>query len=161
LPGLLRPDYRFRDTTEITPEFLAANGLSGLLIDIDNTIVPWRGEAPSDVIRQWFKELKKAGIAVALFSNAGGPRAGRMSDTLGVAVIAPAKKPFKSGYRRGLELLGLDKEQVAAVGDQVFMDVLGGNRSGVRTILVEPVSLNEFAGTRLLRLAEKLVRQPL
>lgn len=158
---MLHPDHRFQEATEITPEFLAEADIAGVLVDIDNTIVPWRGENLSDEIKTWFKELKVAGIGIVLISNAGGSRAGRMSETLGVPVVAPAKKPFKSGYRRGLEILGLAKKRVAVVGDQIFMDVLGGNRSGVRTILVEPVSRQEFAATRLLRQAERLVRKPL
>lgn len=159
--SLLHPDHRFREVIEITPEFLAEAGITGVLVDIDNTIVPWRGENPSDEIKEWFRRLKDAEISVALLSNAGGPRAERMSETLGVPVIAPAKKPLMSGYRRGLETLKLAPERVAAVGDQVFMDVLGGNRSSLTTILVEPVSRKEFVATRLLRQAEKLVRKPL
>ncbi len=159
--GRLVPSHRFREVTEITPEFLASIGIAGLLVDIDNTIVPWRGENPSDGIREWFERLKEAGLSAALFSNAGGSRAARMSKTLGVPVVAPAGKPFRSGYKRGLIILKLDKGSVAAIGDQVFMDVFGGNRAGVTTILVEPVSQREFAGTRLLRQAEKLVRKPL
>lgn len=159
--SLLRPNHRFREATEITPEFLTANDITGLLVDIDNTIVPWRGENPSTEIQGWIKRLKQAGVVLTLLSNAGGRRAARMSEILDVPVVAPAKKPFRSGYRRGLEILGLSKQQVAAVGDQVFMDVFGGNRSGVRTILVEPVSRHEFFGTRLLRQAEKIVRKPL
>ncbi len=159
--SLLRPDHRFREAIEITPEFLADHKIAGLLVDIDNTIVPWRGEHPSTEVKEWIKKMTRAGIGVALLSNAGGSRAERMSEKLGVPVVAPAGKPFRSGYERSLSILGLSGDEVAAIGDQVFMDVLGGNRSGVRTILVEPIGRHEFIGTRLLRLAEKVVRKPL
>jgi uncharacterized protein len=159
--SLLRPDFRFHEAIEITPKFLSKAGITGILVDIDNTIVPWRGETPSEDIRNWLHVLTEAGIGVAIFSNAGGPRAERMSKKLGVPVIAPARKPLKTGYRRGLETLKMANEHVAAVGDQIFMDVLGGNHSGLTTILVEPVSRQEFVMTKLLRQIEKLVRKPL
>jgi HAD superfamily phosphatase (TIGR01668 family) len=159
--GRLHPNHRFRKVSEITPEFLKEEGLTGVLVDIDNTIVPWRGEVPSPEVKDWFKSLKEAGVSVALLSNAGGPRGRRMAEALGVPVVAPAKKPFRTGYQRGLAALRLTNEQVAAVGDQIFMDVLGGSRSGICTILVEPVSRQEFVMTKLLRQVEKLVRQPL
>jgi hypothetical protein len=159
--ALLKPDYRFRAVEEITPEFLQQEGISGLLVDIDNTIVQWRGEEPSQKVLDWFSKIKHSGVVAALVSNAGGPRARRMSETLGLPVVAPARKPFRTGYDKGRELLNLRVEVAAVVGDQVFMDVLGGERAGLRTILVEPIANREFPLTRVVRLLERLVRKPL
>lgn len=157
----LRPDYRFRTVEEITPEFLKQENISGVLVDIDNTIVPWRGEKPVQGVLKWFSSIEAAGIDAVLLSNAGGARAKRMSETLGVPVIAPAGKPFTSGYGKASKLLNIGEDRIAAIGDQVFMDVLGGNHYGLKTILVEPISTREFPATRLMRLLERLVRKPL
>lgn len=157
----LKPDYRFRAVEDITPEFLEREGIVGLLIDIDNTIVPWRGEKPGQNVLDWLSDMKRADIGIVLISNAEGPRAARMSDRLNMPVIAPAGKPFKKGYRKGLAILNLSNGEAAAVGDQVFMDVWGGNRSGLKTILVEPIGRREFPATRVLRVLERLVRKPL
>lgn len=157
----LKPDYRFRSVEEVTAGFLEREDIRGLLIDIDNTIVPWRGEHPGPAVMKWFSDMKLAGIGAVLLSNAESWRARRMSEMLKIPFIAPAGKPFKKGYARALALLDMNGRKAAVIGDQVFMDVWGGNRSGLITILVEPISRREFPVTRILRVLEKLVRKPL
>lgn len=153
--GLLTPDHVFKDVLEIRPAWLAERGCRGLIVDLDNTIMPWRGERPGLETIQWFRDLNDAGIGVVLVSNAGGPRADRMAAILGVKAVAPAKKPMGSGYRKALVLLQIPAAEVAVVGDQIYTDVLGGNRAGVTTILVDPVTEREFLLTRLVRVFER------
>jgi uncharacterized protein len=153
--GHLKPDYRIDKAVMITPEFLAGNGIKSLIIDIDNTLVPWRGETPDAGTEAWIDRLKVAGIKMALVSNAGGPRAARMGEKLGLPAIAPARKPMKSGFRKALAVLGGDPGSTAAVGDQIYTDVLGASRCGLKTILVEPFSGPEFPATKIMRYLER------
>ncbi len=156
--GVFSPDYIFPDILAVRPAWLAERGLRGLIVDLDNTIVPWRGDEPTPETITWFEELRGAGIRVVLVSNAGGHRGERMGALLGVPVVAPAKKPMSVGYRKALALLQMPASDVSALGDQIFTDVLGGNRAGVATILVDPVTPREFFLTRLVRLFERRFR---
>ncbi len=156
--SVFRPDHVFPDIFAVRPAWLAERGFRGLIVDLDNTIVPWRGEEPAPATIAWFAELHDAGIRVVLVSNAGGPRGERMGAILGVPVVAPAKKPMSVGYRKALALLEIPAAEVSALGDQIFTDVLGGNRAGVATILVDPVTRREFFLTRLVRLFERRFR---
>ena len=40
-----------------------------------------------------------------------------------------------------MNIFGVDETQTAAIGDQIFTDIWGGNRAGVYTILVKPVEV--------------------
>lgn len=155
MAGLLTPDYRKGKAFEIDAAFLAEAGIKALIIDIDNTLVKWRGEEPDSTTVAWITNLKNAGIKLALVSNAGGPRASRMGALLDIPAIAPARKPMKYGFARALAALGTNATETAAVGDQIFTDVLGAHRCGLKTILVEPFSGEEFAATKIMRYFEK------
>jgi HAD superfamily phosphatase (TIGR01668 family) len=157
--SLLRPDRSFRSLLDIDSRSLKDLGIEALLVDIDNTIVPWRGEHPDEAIVRRLTDFQEAGILIILVSNAGAARAERMAEKLGCRAVAPAKKPFSSGYRRAHALLGIAKNNIATVGDQIFTDVLGGNRYGIKTILVDPLSRKEFAGTRIVRILERRYRK--
>ncbi|RIH84829.1 HAD phosphatase, family IIIA [Calidithermus roseus] len=154
---MLRPKAQLSSVLEITPQWLEARGIKGLLLDLDNTLVPYKfkGEPPEELIA-WVKSLEAAGIRVFLVSNARRKRLKAWSAKLGVEGIGLAGKPW-FGIRKGLKQLGLPPSQVAMVGDQVFTDVLGGNLAGAYTILVTPISQNELDYTRLVRRLERLI----
>ena len=154
----LRPDYYFAKVTEITPEFLQREAMEGLIIDLDNTLGPWQSETLPSESKSWLDRIRGAGCRVVLVSNAGQARGRRVAKNLDIHVVAPAGKPFGRGYAAAAKLLSLPKEKIAAVGDQVYTDVFGGNRFGVRTILVEPYGKREFPATKIMRLLEKPVR---
>lgn len=154
----LRPDYYFVSVTEITPEFLQREAIEGLIIDLDNTLGPWQSETLPSESEGWLDRIRDAGCRVVLVSNAGQARGRRVEKNLDIRVVAPAGKPLGRGYAAAAKLLSLPKEKIAAVGDQIYTDVLGGNRFGVRTILVEPYGKREFPATKIMRLLEKPVR---
>ena len=66
-------------------------------------------------------------------------------------------KPRRRAFRKALEELKLSVSDVAVLGDQIFTDVLGGNRMGLYTILVTPISDKEFIWTKLMRQFERLI----
>lgn len=153
----LKPDKTYRSIFEIEIQKLANDGIKGMLIDLDNTLVPWRSDNPGLETIEWVERVKKAGMSVCLLSNAGKSRAVRTAAKLGIPVVAPAKKPLKMSYIEAMAITKTGADQTVMVGDQLFMDILGANRAGLMTVLVEPIGRREFAGTRVVRMIEQLI----
>lgn len=76
---------------------------------------------------------------------------------LGLDFIANGSKPLKKGYRRCAEALEIPCEQLCMIGDQLFTDILGGRRSGCKTVLVEPIQTEKMWFFRVKRRMEKAV----
>lgn len=155
--SLFRPMDVIDHVAQITPHFLAARGLNGLLLDLDNTLVPYGSYAEEGEMVRWAGELRSAGVGLYLLSNATGKRAGFWLSRLGFAGVGMAGKPNPRAFRKALDALALPAHAVGMVGDQVFTDVLGGNLAGMHTILVRPLVVNALPHTRAARRLERLV----
>lgn len=155
--SLLRPRDVIDQISDITPEFLAERFLHGLLLDLDNTLIPYGSyEERADVMR-WAAGLRRTGQRLYLLSNARSKRARFWVDKLGFEGVGMAGKPNPRAFHRALDALGLPAWQVGMVGDQLFTDVLGGNLSGMHTILVRPLAGNALPHTRAARKLERAV----
>ncbi len=144
----------------VTPEFLQARGLRGLMLDIDNTLVPHKEAGDPEALRVWLEPLRAAGIELRLVSNALPDRIARFSQALEVPAVGSGRtagKPFPAAFRTAIKEMNLLPSQVAMIGDQVFSDVLGANLVGAYPILVRPLSNNALPHTRLARSLERLV----
>lgn len=152
-------DYTFVRVTEILPGFLRGAGVTGLILDLDNTLTRWEeDEVPAD-IAQWVQSLKDAGVALVILSNGLRGKQAKVSRQLGVPLVATVlPKPFALGFREALKVLGVPRENAAVVGDIVFTDIWGANRLGLKTVLVEPLSPIDFTGTKVWRFLEWLFR---
>lgn len=136
---------------------LKEQGIKGLIVDLDNTLAEWGREELGEETLSWLEEARAAGFRICVVSNNKGERLQRIAAFLQVPVIEGATKPRKKAFRQAMNLLGLSARETAVIGDQVFTDVLGGNRAGLFTVLVSPLSTREFIGTRLMRIPEKMV----
>lgn len=155
---LLFPAARFERPWQIAPSWLHARGLKGLLLDLDNTLIPYGYEGPApEPLRAWLDELKRSGIAACLVTNAKPGRTRRWARKLGLPGIALVGKPLPFGFVWGMKQLGLKRSELAVVGDQIFTDVLGGNLLGLTTILVAPLSDRGLPHTRWVRTLERRV----
>lgn len=156
---MLKPRAQLPSVTEITPEWLRTRGLRAVLLDLDNTLVPYKayGEAPEGLL-EWLQTLRQAGIPVMLVSNATPRRVRYWREKLDIPGFGPAGKPW-FGFRKALRWLALPAHEVAVVGDQLFTDVLGGNLRGMYTVLVPPLAPKELGYTRLVRKLERWVLQ--
>lgn len=154
---LLRPRACAGSLFEITPASLKQRGIRGVILDLDNTLTPWAEKEVSPQAQVWVESLREAGLRVCLFSNNRKERGEALAKSLGLLCIFSARKPRKRAFRQALALLGTSPEETAVIGDQIFTDMLGGNRAGLYTILVPPLSKREFIGTRFMRLLEKIV----
>lgn len=132
-------------------------GIKAIIFDLDNTLVPWNSNNLKPETINWFTKLQQAGFKTCIVSNNSKKRVAAMAKMLAVPGLHNAAKPRRRAFRKALQILGVKAEQTAMVGDQVFTDVLGGNRLGLHTILVMPMSSREFIGTRINRQLEKVV----
>lgn len=147
----------YLDSTYIIPfEELYKNGYRGVIFDIDNTLVPHGAPADERAIL-FFERLKSIGFQSVLLSNNKEPRVKMFHDDVHVPYIYKAGKPSVKGYLKAVEMMGLTKEQVLFVGDQLFTDVWGANRSGLTTYLVKPIHPKEEIQIVLKRKLEKIV----
>jgi uncharacterized protein len=154
--NLLQPDlWLNKTTTHLTPELLAAAGLKGLVLDVDETLVPRTIKQLSDEIVPWFQSIQTVTPQIWLVSNNPSiPRIERIAKVLNVPYIARAGKPSRTQLRRAIESMNLPPEQVGMVGDRLFTDVLVGNRLGMYTILVEPMRHPKKRGSSVVHRAE-------
>lgn len=151
------PDMYVSSLNNIDIDRLKEQGIKAIIFDLDNTLVPWNSNQLKPETAQWFAKLKQAGFKTCILSNNSKERVEAMSGMLAIPALHKAAKPRRRAFYRALQMLGVKAEQTAMVGDQVFTDVLGGNRLGLYTILVVPMSKREFIGTRINRQLEKLV----
>ena len=159
---LFRPDRMAESVEAIDPAELLGLGIEALLIDLDNTLVPWHGYDVSDAVLGWLRNVESQGMKVCIVSNTRYPgRLKKLAEKLEVPFIKGRLKPRKSAFRPALELLKADVKNTAVIGDQILTDILGGNRLGLYTILVRPRSRREFFGTRISRIIEKAILRAL
>ncbi|CAM3444635.1 YqeG family HAD IIIA-type phosphatase [Hydrogenibacillus schlegelii] len=160
--GWLRPDWVVDSFFDLKPEGLRRAGIRGLIVDLDNTLVPWNSAEETAEALDGVRRLIDAGFRIVIASNNRSPRVGRIAERLGVRAVSFAKKPLPLGLRQAFRWLELPKEAVAVVGDQLLTDVLGGKLLGVRTILVRPLVETDGWATRVNRLIERrlLGRKP-
>ena len=142
MPFSLIPRGVYPAVTQISPKALAEKGVRLVLADLDNTLVPYRVTEPSRAVRQWRDALAAEGIALFLLSNSRKPgRPHSFAQKLDIPCIGHAGKPKREGFFRAMERIGVTPDQTMMVGDQIFTDVLGANRSGVTPLLVKPIRL--------------------
>ncbi len=156
--GLLTPEHVAAAATDLDPAVLAGEGIRGLILDLDNTIVPWGQASPAPAVVAWVDRLREKGLRVCIVSNGFSRRVREIGRILGLPVVGWALKPAPFALWRAMALMGTHATETALVGDQLFTDVLSGNLLGLRTILVEPLSTDEFPTTRLVRWVERRVR---
>lgn len=154
---LLVPNEVLASVRDIDIEALKHQNIRGLLIDLDNTLVDWDKSEIDPSLAEWVKDVLWKGMAVCLVSNAVPKRVEQFSQQLGIPGVSRALKPLPRAFRIGLKKLGLRPHEAAVVGDQIFTDVFGGNRLGLYTILINPLSTRELRSTRFMRRLERRV----
>lgn len=150
---LFRASHVADNIYQLTGEALQRRGIRLLLADLDNTLVPYGVPLPDEKLRKWRDDLASHGVKLFVLSNNRHPqRPSTFAKGLEVPYIGHAGKPKTPSFYKAMEQVGVTPRETAIVGDQVFTDVLGGNRAGVTTILVKPIRLAGNPG-RYLRYA--------
>ena len=139
MPFVLLPSLRATSITELTPEMLTRRGIRLLMLDFDNTIVPYTTDTPTEEMIAWLEKMRQSDVRLCVVSNSRKPRVRVFCDQYGLDCITHARKPGGDGIRRCMEKYGLCLNQCALAGDQIYTDTLGGNLAGVSTILVDAI----------------------
>ena len=141
----LLPRYLTPGLTDLTPEFLEEQGIRLLMLDFDNTIVPYTTTVPTEEMERWLREMNNLpDIRLCIVSNSHNDRVPKFCRERNMAVITHAKKPFSKGINECLEKFGIPAAEAALVGDQIYTDTLGANGTGVTSILVEAIDNHNF-----------------
>ena len=126
--------------TDVTPELLRARNIRLLMLDFDNTIVPYTTTVPTEEMETWLKTMNELpDIQLCIVSNSRNDRVPKFCRERNMAVITHAKKPFLKGINECLVKYRIPAAEAALVGDQIYTDTLGANGAGVTSILVKAI----------------------
>ena len=130
--------------TDLTPSFLEQQGIKLLMLDFDNTIVPYTTNVPTADMEIWLRCMVRMGVKLCVVSNSKRDRVKIFCREYGIPCVTHARKPFSKGIRECLALFEMKPEQCALVGDQIYTDTLGANGVGVKSILVKAIDNHNF-----------------
>ncbi|WP_379136246.1 YqeG family HAD IIIA-type phosphatase [Paenibacillus sp. sgz500958] len=154
---MLVPKLRVNTVFDIPLEDLYAKGYRGIITDLDNTLVGAKAPLATPELLIWFEKVKQCGFKLIIVSNNNMERVSRFATPLNIQFVHQARKPINAPFRKALKLMELRSEQAIVVGDQMLTDVWGGNRMGLHTVLVLPISAkDEGMGTRINRGVERI-----
>ena len=144
MPVSLLPSVMADKVADLTAEMLENLGIRLLMLDFDNTIVPYTTDVPTQEVLNWLESMKTADVQLCVVSNSRNDRVKIFCSKHGIDCITHAKKPFSKGIRECLIRYDLPAAACALVGDQIFTDTLGANACGVRSILVKAIHNHNF-----------------
>lgn len=131
-------------------------GYRVLILDVDNTLVE-HGAPATDKAVAFFESIRNIGMKTCILSNNSEPRIKPFADAVKSDYIFDAGKPKRSGYEKAMKMLGGNYENTIFMGDQLFTDIFGANRTGIKSILVKPIKIDPEFLIRLKRLGERIV----
>lgn len=156
---LIYPKEYFNKIEEITIEYLQKYKIKALILDMDNTLINVKEEMPQDV-ENWAKSLKGQGVKLIIVSNSNKKsKIEKTANKIGIKYVDFAKKPLKGGLKKAMKILGEKPENIAVVGDQIFTDIIGGNRCKMKTILVDSLESKDFWYTAWKRPIENRIKR--
>jgi HAD superfamily phosphatase (TIGR01668 family) len=137
------PDKIFKSVGDITAEILKSEDIKGLVLDIDNTLAPKYIALPDEALKLWISGLIEAGTKLYIISNNRTNRVTKFATALGLPFVCNGMKPFPRSFRRAVSEMGLEAQNIAAVGDQIYTDIAGAHAAGIRGWLVLPIDPRE------------------
>ena len=153
-----KPDYISRSLSGVKAEILKSRGISVLLLDLDNTLAPWRTQEFSADALKWLQSARQD-FEIYILSNGSEDRVAHTAAALKIKYIAGAHKPNKKKLLRALAENKINPERAAVIGDQLYTDVLSAVRLGACSVLLTPISGREYIFTKFNRLREYIPRR--
>lgn len=154
----LYPDYRFRGVNDIPKDFFKEHKIKYVICDIDNTLVADNDPDPDEYSTDFINRMKNENIGICLVSNNSRQRVESFNREYNLPFIYRARKPMTYKIKRAMKSLGASKGNTAFIGDQLFTDMVGANRAGIMSILVDPINIGkENAFFKLKRFFENKV----
>lgn len=139
MPVSFLPTLITDELTDLTPELLKSRNIRLLMLDFDNTIMPYTANEPTEKMNRWLRQMLAGDIPLCVVSNSKRDRVRKFCRGYGMDCITHSKKPFPKGIRQCLERYGIPAGEAALVGDQIFTDTLGANCAGAQSILVRAI----------------------
>ncbi len=158
---IFAPDIYQQSIFTINYKALKKSGIKCLLFDLDNTLAPINVTIPGVKEKELIEGLKDMGFKVIIMSNSGKTRLEPFKEGFNVDTAFLSKKPLKSKYKKVMDLYDFKDTEIAAIGDQLLTDVFGANRMGFTSILTNPISKEDFIGTRFNRIIERFIMKKL
>lgn len=152
----LYPDTYLDSIDDIDFEMYYKKGIRGIVSDIDNTLVPHGAPADEHIIKV-FEKIHGMGIDTCLISNNKKLRVEPFAKAVNSKFIYDAHKPLRESYKKAMELMNTDKESTLFIGDQIFTDIWGANRTGIETVMLKQIDKKEEIQIILKRIPEKLI----
>ena len=153
------PNAYLKSVEDITIDFLNKNNIKALILDVDNTLIDYYKNL-AESKKQWSKKLQENGIILYILSNTNKEeKVKSVSEALNIPYEFFAKKPSKKGFIKIQKKINIKPENIGVVGDQIFTDVVGGNRCKMFTILVEPVDKKDYWYTAWKRPLERIIKR--
>lgn len=154
------PDVYQKSIYTINYKKLKKNGIKCLLFDLDNTIAPYKTTEPDTKVKELFARLEND-FKIIIVSNNSKNRLRPFKEKLNVDCAFNSHKPFKKKYKKILEIYKFEIDEVACIGDQILTDILGANRMGFTSILVNRIAKYETVFTKFNRFFEKFILKSL
>lgn len=151
------PDKYFKSIYDINYKALKKSGIRCLIFGLGNTLVPESIKSPTRKVKDLFEDLKDMGFILVIMSNNIKKEVTPFKELLCVDSCYLAFKPLKRKYRKVMKVFDLKDSEIACIGDELFYDILGANRMKFTSILVNPISADEYAVTRISRKLESVV----
>ena len=153
------PSGYFQKVEDIKVEYLLKNKIKLLILDVDNTLIDYY-EKLSKEVKNWIKELKGQGFKLYILSNTNDKnKVEKVANELEIPYKYFAMKPCKKGFLKIKNEMNIDSENIAVIGDQIFTDIIGGNRCKMHTILVEPINKKDYWYTAWKRPIEEKIKR--
>ncbi len=153
--GLFKPNDYYVSVLDIDPEQLKAQGYKGLILDLDNTILPRTTYTVPANLKAWVMSVKEAGLKACFLSNNWHERVVNNAKDLDIPLVGRAVKPLIHGFIIAKKRLGLKRKEILVIGDQTYTDILGAHLAGFKAYLVMPLSSQDLWHTKLLRKMDK------
>ena len=138
------PKYIFPKITDIDATFLKERNIKLVLLDYDNTMLPYTVDTPPESLLKWIDAMKQANLQLCIVSNSHKQRVPDFSKQYGVPCVTSAKKPGTKGICEAMQRYGCERKNTALIGDQIYTDILGANRAGITSIIVKSIHNHNF-----------------
>ena len=156
---ILYPKKYIKNATQFTLNMVKENGIKGIILDVDNTLIDYYKNMPAGT-EQWCKTLQNEGIKFCIASNSNKKeKIEQVAKQLNIPYVFFAKKPLKTGLNKAKEIMQLNENEIAVIGDQIFTDVLGANRCKMYSVLVDPIEEKDIFITIIKRPIENYIKK--
>lgn len=156
LRDFIRPHLMIDSFEQIDLEKIWAQGVRGIILDLDNTITFWQENEVRPEAHRFIAKSRQHNFKLCLLSNSSKKRVRTIAALYGIPFIAPAYKPGKKSFEEAAGVMKLASREIMVIGDQLFTDILGGKRAGCYTTLIKPLNTKEFIGTKIARIMERI-----